>query len=175
MFPLRIPGRRSMWPIPASSSRWFASSSIPCGSRSKGHCSRSAGRSFVARPGSRGIQGGAAAYLYSMNISSLHKSREAPERERNIRNQLTPINIFSFLASVPVRAIACRATLLTTALFIAVASVAAGADDTLGRISTRGQIQTGDNILVSDVIVTGSEAKQVLLRLLGPSLGGSGV
>ena len=37
-------------------------------------------------------------------------------------------------------------------------------------ISTRMRVQTGDNVLIGGVIITGNEPKQILLRALGPSL-----
>lgn len=41
-----------------------------------------------------------------------------------------------------------------------------------GNISTRGQVQTGDNVLIGGFIIGGSSAKQVIVRALGPSLEG---
>lgn len=40
----------------------------------------------------------------------------------------------------------------------------------LANISTRGFVQTGDNVLIGGFIVTGGNAKEVLLRALGPTL-----
>ncbi len=42
-------------------------------------------------------------------------------------------------------------------------------------ISTRGNIAPGDDVLIGGFIVTGTEAKKVALRVLGPSLSTSGV
>jgi hypothetical protein len=42
-------------------------------------------------------------------------------------------------------------------------------------ISTRMQVQTGDNVLIGGFIVTGNAPKKVLLRAIGPSLGQHGV
>ena len=42
-------------------------------------------------------------------------------------------------------------------------------------LSTRGIVGTGDDALIGGFIVTGSESKKVVLRLLGPSLGDAGV
>lgn len=42
-------------------------------------------------------------------------------------------------------------------------------------ISTRAFVQTGDDVLIGGFIVTGSDAKQVILRALGPSLTSRGV
>lgn len=41
---------------------------------------------------------------------------------------------------------------------------------TLGNISTRAFVQTGDNVLIGGFIITGTHAKKVLLRAIGPSL-----
>ncbi|MEY2563918.1 MAG: hypothetical protein QOH88_2111 [Verrucomicrobiota bacterium] len=41
-----------------------------------------------------------------------------------------------------------------------------------GNLSTRGQIQGGDNVLISGFIVGGNQPKQVILRALGPTLTG---
>lgn len=42
-------------------------------------------------------------------------------------------------------------------------------------ISTRLRVQTGDAVLISGFIITGSEAKTVMIRGIGPSLEGAGV
>jgi hypothetical protein len=42
-------------------------------------------------------------------------------------------------------------------------------------LSTRGEVRTGDNILIGGFIVVGTETKNVLLRALGPSLSDQGV
>jgi hypothetical protein len=42
-------------------------------------------------------------------------------------------------------------------------------------ISTRARVQTGENILIGGFIVTGSDAKRVIIRALGPSLVAAGV
>lgn len=42
-------------------------------------------------------------------------------------------------------------------------------------ISTRLRVLTGDNALIGGFIITGSEAKKVIIRALGPSLGSQGV
>ena len=42
-------------------------------------------------------------------------------------------------------------------------------------ISTRAEMQTGDNVSIGGFIISGTEPKTVIIRGLGPSLGGSGV
>jgi hypothetical protein len=42
-------------------------------------------------------------------------------------------------------------------------------------ISTRGQVGTGDNVLIGGFIIEGTEPRQVLIRAIGPSMGSAGV
>lgn len=44
-----------------------------------------------------------------------------------------------------------------------------------GNISTRGQVLAGDNLLIGGFIIGGTEAKTVVARAIGPSLGDAGV
>jgi hypothetical protein len=41
---------------------------------------------------------------------------------------------------------------------------------TLGNISTRARVNTGDNVLIGGFIVTGTQPKKVIIRAIGPSL-----
>jgi hypothetical protein len=45
-----------------------------------------------------------------------------------------------------------------------------GADSKLANISTRGLVQTGDNVLFAGTIVVGEAAQRVIIRALGPSV-----
>jgi hypothetical protein len=47
-------------------------------------------------------------------------------------------------------------------------------DSKLANISTRGLVQTGDNVLIAGTIVLGQAAQKVIIRAIGPSLGISG-
>jgi hypothetical protein len=47
--------------------------------------------------------------------------------------------------------------------------------NTLVNLSTRGTVQTGDNVLIGGFIIPGLEPKRVLLRAIGPSLANFGV
>lgn len=51
----------------------------------------------------------------------------------------------------------------------------ATANSRLANISTRGQVETGDGVLIGGIIVVGSEPQDVIVRALGPSLGEAGV
>jgi plastocyanin len=46
----------------------------------------------------------------------------------------------------------------------------AGAPGTLGNISTRLRVETGDNALIGGFIITGTQPKKVIIRAIGPSL-----
>jgi hypothetical protein len=47
-------------------------------------------------------------------------------------------------------------------------------DSKLGNISTRGSVQTGNNVLIAGTIVLGQAPQRVLVRALGPSTGVAG-
>ncbi len=51
----------------------------------------------------------------------------------------------------------------------------ATADSRLANISTRGQVEAGDGVLIGGLIVVGNDPQNVVLRALGPSLGAAGV
>ena len=63
--------------------------------------------------------------------------------------------------------------------FVAVGSggtiLQASEPGSLLNISTRLRVQTGENVLIGGFIITGSEAKKVIIRAIGPSLGAQGV
>ena len=50
-----------------------------------------------------------------------------------------------------------------------------GADSKLANISTRGGVETGDDVLIGGIIVVGSSAQKTIVRAIGPSLGAAGV
>ena len=53
--------------------------------------------------------------------------------------------------------------------------VASPAATALGNISTRAFVQTGDNVMIGGLIITGSGQKKVILRAIGPSLVNHGI
>lgn len=69
----------------------------------------------------------------------------APERDQRgyVREDAADVGAFEFGGTIPV---------------------------TLANISTRLSVETGDNVLIGGFIVTGTEAKKVLIRAIGPSL-----
>lgn len=58
---------------------------------------------------------------------------------------------------------------------ILTSSAAAALPGQLLNISTRGFVQTGDNVLIGGFIITGTEAKKIVLRAIGPSLSAAGL
>ena len=48
-------------------------------------------------------------------------------------------------------------------------------DSKLANISTRGQVQTGDDVMIGGIIVVGTGPQKVIVRAIGPSLGSAGV
>jgi len=46
----------------------------------------------------------------------------------------------------------------------------AGSDSRLANVSTRGFVQTGDNVLIGGLILLGQETRRVIVRAIGPSL-----
>ena len=54
-------------------------------------------------------------------------------------------------------------------------TVEAGPMSTLGNISTRAFVQTGDNVVIGGFIIEGAEAKRVVIRAIGPELTQYGV
>src|SRR5204863_8558687 len=73
------------------------------------------------------------------------------------------------------------ATAMATATATATATAAASAtttptptaSTTFGNISTRLRVETGNNVLIGGFIITGTQAKTVILRAIGPSLSSS--
>jgi hypothetical protein len=59
--------------------------------------------------------------------------------------------------------------------FEGLGTVEAGPISTLGNISTRAFVQTGDNVVIGGFIIQGAEAKRVIIRALGPELTQYGV
>ncbi len=54
--------------------------------------------------------------------------------------------------------------------FEGLGTVEAGPISTLGNISTRAFVQTGDNVVIGGFIIEGAEAKRVVIRAIGPEL-----
>jgi sugar lactone lactonase YvrE len=75
--------------------------------------------------------------------------------------KFTPTGVRSTFASGGGSSLAFQPTQIPTATF--------------ANISTRGSVETGENVLISGFIVSGSDSKQVIIRGLGPTLTSFGV
>jgi hypothetical protein len=58
---------------------------------------------------------------------------------------------------------------------VEVYDIDSAADSKLANISTRGQVLTEGDVMIGGVIMVGSEPEKVIVRAIGPSLGGAGV
>ncbi len=58
---------------------------------------------------------------------------------------------------------------------VEVYDLGSGPGSSILNISTRGDVQTGDNVMIGGFIVFGDGTQQVLVRALGPTLAGSGI
>jgi len=58
----------------------------------------------------------------------------------------------------------------TGAALVEVYDLEPGSDSRLANISTRGFVQTEDNVLIGGIILAGEEARRVIVRAIGPSL-----
>jgi len=63
----------------------------------------------------------------------------------------------------------------TGVALVEVYDIGAGTSSILGNISTRGFVQTGDNVMIGGFIVQGTETKRVIIRAIGPELSQYGV
>jgi hypothetical protein len=64
---------------------------------------------------------------------------------------------------------------LTGVALVEVYDLSPEASSTLGNISTRSYVQHGDNVMISGLIVQGTQPKRVILRAIGPDLSQYGV
>ncbi len=58
---------------------------------------------------------------------------------------------------------------------VEVYDLASGPGSIIANISTRGNVQTGDNVMIGGFLVFGDGSQRVLVRALGPSLGDQGI
>jgi hypothetical protein len=64
---------------------------------------------------------------------------------------------------------------MTGVALVEVYDLSPAPDSTLGNISTRSFVQTGDNVIIGGVIVQGTQPKRVIVRAIGPELTQYGV
>jgi N-acetylneuraminic acid mutarotase len=105
--------------------------------------------------------------------------RDAPNRQEIIDSAIQPSNdleaaILTTVAPGNHTAIVRGANGSTGVALVEVYDLEAGSDSRLGNISTRGFVQTGDNVLIGGLILLGQQSRRVLVRAIGPSLTVSG-
>jgi hypothetical protein len=103
-------------------------------------------------------------FITSNQVSDIQSSSLAPRdpRESAIIGNVPP---GSYTAIV-------RGVNSTTGIaLVEVYDLSPNTNSILGNISTRGFVQTGDNVLIAGLIVHGPDSENVILRGLGPTLG----
>lgn len=100
---------------------------------------------------------------------------DAPNRQEIIDSALAPANdlesaILVTLAPGAYTAVVRGVNLSTGIALAEVYDLDPNADSMLGNISTRGFVQTGDDVMIGGLIVLGPDSQHVLIRALGPAL-----
>ena len=100
---------------------------------------------------------------------------DAPNRQEIIDSTIAPTNdlesaILMTLTPGAYTAVVHGATNGTGIALAEVYDLDPGVDSKLGNISTRGFVQTGDNVMIGGLIVAGPDSQTVLIRAIGPSL-----
>jgi hypothetical protein len=106
--------------------------------------------------------------ITSSQITDIQNSGHAPTAasESAIIANLTPGNYTAIVRGVN--------NTIGVAL-VEVYDLSPGTTSLLGNISTRGFVQTGDNVIIGGFVVQGTGAKRVILRAIGPELTQHGV
>jgi hypothetical protein len=100
---------------------------------------------------------------------------DAPNRQEIIDSTIAPTNdlesaILMTLTPGAYTAVARGANNGTGIALAEVYDLDPGVDSKLGNISTRGFVQTGDDVMIGGLIVAGLDSQTVLIRAIGPSL-----
>jgi N-acetylneuraminic acid mutarotase len=115
-------------------------------------------------------------------IASNDNWMDAPNRQEIIDTGLAPANDSesAVLVTLPANnsnytAIARGVNNTTGVGLVEAYDLNTGADSKLANISTRGFVQTGDNVMIGGLIITGTGPTKAVIRAIGPSLGSVGV
>jgi len=106
--------------------------------------------------------------ITSNQVRDIRSSGHAPTdgRESAIIADLPPGNYTAIVRGVDN---------MTGVALAEVYDISGNAISTLGNISTRSFVQTGDNVMIGGFIVEGTQPKRVILRAIGPELTQHGV
>jgi N-acetylneuraminic acid mutarotase len=101
--------------------------------------------------------------------------QSAPNKQEIIDSALAPSQnteaaILTTVAPGPYTAIVRGEANTTGVGLVEVYDLEAGSEADLANISTRGLVETGDNVLIGGVILRGDLARRVIVRAIGPSL-----
>src|SRR5207237_10175353 len=103
------------------------------------------------------------------------KWQHAPNKQEIIDSSIAPSNnlesaILTTVAPGNYTAIVRGVNESTGIALVEVYDLEAGADTKLANISTRGFVQTGDNVLIGGLILDGQLQRRMMVRAIGPSL-----
>src|SRR5206468_9609499 len=106
--------------------------------------------------------------ITSNQVQEIIDSGYAPSdgRESAIIADLAPGNYTAIVSGV---------NGMTGVALVEVYDLSPAPDSTLGNISTRSFVQTGDNVMIGGFIVQGTQPRSVIIRAIGPELTQLGV
>jgi cyclophilin family peptidyl-prolyl cis-trans isomerase len=116
-------------------------------------------------------------------ISSNDNWEDAPNK-RDIMNTLAPTDPAesAILTTLPATSTGSAYTAVVYGVngttgngLVEVYDLDSGPGSSVLNISTRGNVQTGDNVMIGGFIVTGNGSQRVLVRAIGPSLASAGI
>ena len=112
--------------------------------------------------------GGAANLGGTLNVKLINGYQP---RKGDVFTIIAPASFSGAFAQINAEGFGVQANYASGAITLTVTSV----PDLLLNISTRLRVGTGENALIGGFIITGSEAKSVIIRAIGPSLASQGV
>jgi hypothetical protein len=117
-------------------------------------------------------------------LSSNDNWEDAPNKQEIIDFQLPPTepNESVILATLPSNSTGAAYTAVIHGAggssgigLVEVYDIDSGPGSSILNISTRGDVQTGDNVMIGGFIISGDGSQRVLVRAIGPSLANAGI
>jgi hypothetical protein len=108
-------------------------------------------------------------------VAANNNWRDASNQQEIIDSSIPPLNdleaaILTTVAPGTYTAIVQGENSSTGVALVEVYDLETGSDSRLANISTRGLVETGKNVLIGGLILTGQESRRVIVRAIGPSL-----